>query len=207
TQCLPDEHCFCTAWGKSEVKKYDLHIQKEETGFSVFAGSKIGEAILKNNSIQAKGQRPKIQKIVLEKKELIDQKELPIAVSDREALKDYWTIVSNNCFGCGSCSIVCPLCFCIRQNFENSATGECKQCLAWDSCFSKGFSEIQNHYDFRPQNIDRLYNWYHHKFVRSHHEDKNFLCTGCGRCIEACPAFLNQYRIIHSLIKKEEKIN
>lgn len=207
TQCLSDDHCFCTSWGLDTIEKFDLHIQKEATGYSIFAGSPNGEKILKTNHIAKRINQPKLKKITLEGKELIDQKELPLAVSDKARLMDYWTIVANNCFGCGSCSTVCPLCFCVRQNFHNTTTGACKPCLDWDSCFAKDFSEIQNHHDFRPTNLDRLYDWYHHKFVRSPKENKTFLCTGCGRCIEACPAFLNQYRIIQSLIKKEEQIN
>ncbi len=207
TQCHPDEHCFCTSWGLDKIKNFDLHIQKELSGYSIFANSDKAKKILRDNGVRYQIRLPKLNDIVLEDREKIDQKELPIAVNDKTGLIDFWQIVSNNCFGCGSCSAVCPLCFFTRQDFKNDLSGGCKKCLNADSCFSKSFSEIQNHVDFRPTNLDRLYNWYHHKFVRSFHTDKEFLCTGCGRCIENCPASLNQYRIILSLIKREEKIN
>jgi ferredoxin len=137
-----------------------------------------------------------------EQEKIIDDKKLTKVIENKEDLKDFWQGISNNCFGCGACTAVCPLCFCTRKDFKNTPDGQTKLCLDWDSCFSKRFSEIQNHHDFRPENVDRLYNWYHHKFVRSPRENNFSLCTGCGRCIDACPANLNVKNIIKAAIEK-----
>ncbi len=207
TECFPDKDCFCTALGQDKVEAFDIHIQKENKGFAIFSGTKLGTEILKKNGIKITLKQPKIKPVTHAKKEPLDQNELSTAVNDRANMTDFWQSVANNCFGCGSCSAVCPLCFCTRQDFQNEIDGSCHQCLSWDACFSKSFSEIQNHYDFRPANVDRLYNWYHHKFVRAYTTQKHFLCTGCGRCIHACPAHLNQYNIMRSLTRKEGKID
>lgn len=202
-ECSPNENCFCDLTGTNKLAPFDLFIQEEKNEHAIFSGSKIGEAILKKNGIKQSKKKLQINEIKPNQKTFYEQNISKI-IDNKEKHIDFWNNISDNCFGCGACSTVCPLCFCTRQDSKNELTGESKQCLNWDSCFAKRFSEIQNHYDFRPKNVDRLYNWYHHKFVRSYHKNKRFLCTGCGRCIEACPAHLNMKNILESLIKQDQ---
>lgn len=204
SECSPNENCFCDLTGTNKLAPFDLHIQEEKNGHAIFSDSKIGEAILKKTGIKQSKKKLQINEIKPSQKTFAEQNISKI-IDNKEKHIDFWDKISENCFGCGACSTVCPLCFCTRQDYKNELIGESKQCLNWDSCFAKRFSEIQNHYDFRPKNVDRLYNWYHHKFARSYHKNKRFLCTGCGRCIEACPAHLNQKNILESLIKQDEE--
>jgi ferredoxin len=203
TECKSDENCFCTAFGFGKIEIYDLHIQTDKDGFAVFAKTAIGRKILKEVGIKETLKKPELREIKLPEIDRFHSKEeLSKAINEKQAGLDFWTKVANNCFACGACTATCPLCFCTRQDFSNQADGSAKLCLNWDTCFSKSFSEIAYHLDFRPENVDRLYNWYHHKFVRAYHKKKHFLCSGCGRCIKACPANLNQYRIISTIYKK-----
>lgn len=209
-QCLPDEFCFCTALGNDKITTFDLHIQKERNGYSIFSGTKSGENILSEAGLDSRSGKPFLNTIILSEKEDLNKSKLSKAINDSSSHLDFWQKISDNCFGCGSCSAVCPLCFCIHKEAINDLDSSSNEnnpaiCLHWDACFSKSFSEIQNHVDLRDKRAKRLYNWYHHKFVRSFAKDKDFLCTGCGRCIKACPANLNQYRIISSVEKQEEK--
>lgn len=204
SECRPDDFCFCGAFGLKKPANFDLHVQKEKSGYRIFAGSKQGAKILDEVGIKT-APKEKGLKEIPNSADTIDRDELSEAVSDRKNNTDFWQGVTNNCFSCGACAAVCPLCFCSRQDFDNKTDGSCNQCLSWDACFSKSFFEIQNRYNFRPEPADRLYNWYHHKFVRSYEKKGYFLCTGCGRCIEACPAHLNQHKIISSIISKEEE--
>jgi len=155
------------------------------------------------------GVKPSKTKLILRpisaEDEKFDLEELKNIISDRKDNEKIWQGIADNCFGCGACTAVCPLCYCTRQEFENDFCSKSNQCLNWDSCFAKRFSEVQNHFDLRPENVDRLYNWYHHKFVRAKFEHDHFLCTGCGHCIEACPANLNIKNILESLINKKEQ--
>ena len=206
-ECQPDETCFCSAIQNKSMKSYDLFVQKEKTGFRVFSGTQAGERVLKQTGVRRSLLKQRPKKIILENRNQIDSQRLFQAISDFKTYEDFWQKTANNCFGCGSCSAVCPLCFCVKQEEVNNADGSAKTCLSWDSCFAKSFSEIQNNFDLRPERADRLYSWYHHKFVRSFTNKNNFLCTGCGRCIKACPAGLDQYKIISALEKREEKLN
>jgi ferredoxin len=204
TECKKDEQCFCTAFGHDKVTGFDLHIQKERAGYSIYSSGKVGNKILKENGLNLKKVEPVLKDIKLDLVDKFDEKKLSREINDRKSHELLWQGVANNCFGCGACTAVCPLCFCTRQDFSNKTDGTSKICLDWDSCFAKSFSEIQNHYDFRPENVDRLYNWYYHKFVRAYKDKKHFLCTGCGRCVKACPAHLNQHHILDAVEKKKE---
>jgi ferredoxin len=206
TECQKDEFCFCGAFGHGKIQFFDLHIQEEKTGYSIFSGSRIGEKILRENGVKNHIKKPKLKNIDLGAQTIFDKKELSKAIDDLPHFENFWQKIANNCFGCGSCSAVCPLCFCTRHEQDNKDDGSCSSCLSWDSCFAKNFSEVQNHHDLRPERINRLYNWYHHKFARAYLDKKDFLCTGCGRCIKACPAHLNQYKILSSIESQEEKI-
>lgn len=207
TECKKDDHCFCTAFGHNKITGFDLHIQKERSGYSIFSGSKIGNKILKENGLNLGKKEFVLKNIKLDSIDRFDDKTLSSEINERKNHELIWQGVANNCFGCGGCTAVCPLCFCTKQDFSNKTDGSTKICLDWDSCFSKSFSEIQNHYDLRPKNVDRLYNWYHHKFVRAYKDKKHFLCTGCGRCIKACPAHLNQHHILEAIERKKEVQN
>ncbi|MEI7791942.1 MAG: 4Fe-4S dicluster domain-containing protein [Candidatus Berkelbacteria bacterium] len=204
TECKPDDHCFCTAFGHNKITGFDLHIQKDQAGYSIYSGSKIGNKILKENGLNSRKLGSFLKDIKLDSIDKFNDKKLSEEINNRKDHELIWQGVANNCFGCGACTAVCPLCFCTRQDFSNKTDGTSKICLEWDSCFAKSFSEIQNHYDLRPENVDRLYNWYHHKFVRAYKDKKHFLCTGCGRCIKACPAHLNQHNILEAIETNKE---
>lgn len=202
SECKQNEYCFCEYFGGNKINNYDLYLQNDKNEYSLFVGSEKGKAIVEKIPLK-KSKKKKPKEI-----ERPDNKFLPDladAIEAQDKHIDFWTHIANNCFGCGSCSIVCPLCFCFRQNYENDLKGNSKPKICWDSCFNKEFSEIQNHMDFRAKNVDRLYNWYHHKFVRGFRELGKPLCTGCGRCIKACPANLNQKNILKALEEKEDE--
>lgn len=204
TDCQPEKSCFCNEIGLDKIAPFDLYIREPKKGkYNLFSGSAQGREIIKKLEIKSRKQQTNIDtEIEIEKN--FDLDKIAEAISDKETNEEFFSGIANNCFGCGACSTVCPLCFCTRQVFENNLSGETTQCLHWDSCFAKRFSEVQNRLDLRPENKDRLYNWYHHKFVRAKSESGHFLCTGCGRCIDACPANLNVKNILKALVEKED---
>ncbi len=199
--CQPDENCFCDQYDLHKFQDYDLYISNRDEEFLIETKSWRGQEILKksglNKSDSITDLKPKIES------EKINLKLTEENINNKNLSQDFWHGVANNCFGCGACSVVCPLCFCFRQDYQSKPDGCDKICLNWDSCFGSEFSQIQNGFDLRPSNADRIYNWYHHKFVRApHHNGGHPLCVGCGRCITACPAHLNIKNIIASLNAK-----
>jgi ferredoxin len=205
SECISTESCFCTIFDDYKIEHSDLHLQKNKSGgYTIFAFSEIGKNYLKKIEIKPSKEMVEITKPNLEDKSRINKKLLFSKMEEKQNSAEFWQRIADNCFGCGSCSAVCPLCFCTRQVYKNEPNGDCTKYLEKDSCFSKTFSEIQHHFDLRPTRKDRLYNWYHHKFGRSYFDNREFLCTGCGRCIDACPAHLNQKNIIKNIVKKDE---
>jgi len=201
--CKNDKYCFCTAFHDGEITDYDLHLAfQDKDRYVLYIGSKRGQKIAEILKLKIDKKRDKPKAIQLPLITKINEMNLKKAIENKDQNLPFWQEISENCFGCGACTAVCPLCFCTGKDFVNDTMGGCKGCLKWDSCFAKSFSEIQNHLDLRPSNTDRLYNWYHHKFVRAPERSGQTLCTGCGRCIKACPANLNQHNIIKHLESK-----
>lgn len=205
SQCVPNQFCFCNAMGTNKLAPFDLYLQDKKTHFEIFSGSEKGKKILEKNGVKPSSSRLTIDEI--EAKDVLPLDKISKIIENREGNEKFWNALANTCFGCGACTAVCPLCFCTSQEVRNDLDGQTSFCLKWDACFAKRFSEIQNHYDLRPQNVDRLYNWYHHKFVRAKFERNHYLCTGCGRCIDACPANLNMKNILETLVRLTSKMS
>ena len=202
SECKPGDDCFCDVFGADKLGKVDFYLQKEKAQISIFNLSDKANKYF--SKLGLKETAKKIGYRAIEIKTDISYKELLENVESKKLHQEFWQGIANNCFGCGACTTVCPLCFCFRQDYQNGINGNQSECLKWDSCFAKEFSEVQNHCDTRPNNVDRLYNWYHHKFVRAKKELGKALCVGCGRCIKACPAHLNIKNILHSLEEQSE---
>jgi len=190
SDCKRDSTCFCEVFNADHLNGFDLYIESDAERYKILSDTELGERYLKELKLK-ESKALKLERDKVNKTFNINN-ELSILIADKDANSDFWSKIGNNCFGCSACSLVCPLCFCSKQQVKIDESIEYK----WDSCFSKSFSEIQNHHDMRPERKDRIYNWYHHKFVRSPHENDDFLCTGCGRCITACPANINIKNIL-----------
>lgn len=197
-ECKPDDDCFCEFFGTDKLRGFDIYIQKDGNNFIGFSGTDLGERILKKLRLK-KDEKTELKPVTHKSLNKLSKEEITKLVANKDKFIDLWQKLANNCFGCGACTAVCPLCYCFRQDEKNLLNGEVATCINWDSCFACEFSEIQNRLDLRPKNVDRFYNWYHHKFVRS-----PYLCVGCGRCIKACPANLNIKNILLSIEKMDE---
>jgi ferredoxin len=96
--------------------------------------------------------------------------------------------VSERCMRCGSCTQVCPTCFCweVVDNI-NIAGDETTRVRMWDSCFNIEFSHVFGG-NMRPRTHSRYRQWLTHKFASWYHQFGASGCVGCGRCISWCPA-------------------
>lgn len=103
-----------------------------------------------------------------------------------------WEELSEDCFSCGSCNIVCCTCYCFDVQDEWNVDGESgSRFRLWDACLTREFSEVTGpggSENFREERAER----YRHRFMRKAAYLFDQLggpaCTGCGRCSGACTA-------------------
>lgn len=187
---------------------FDLYLQKltSET-YAAFAGSKEGQKILKLPYF--KSEKVTVPQVTKKKDMLLLDPLLPEAI-ERSREHPVWSELENQCFACGICSFTCPLCYCFETEDTSSLPSttqvEGKRVRTWSTCFSEDFAKTAGH-NFRPQRKDRIYNWYHHKFVRMPREYKFTGCVDCNRCVIFCPAKINYREVLERVLKdyKEKK--
>lgn len=124
----------------------------------------------------------------------IDSKKL-LELFNQDAL---WENLSISCLGCGSCTYVCPTCHCydIKDTTSGATTERCRH---WDSCMFSDFTSMA-HGNPRTTKLERFRQRFMHKLVYYPENNKGvYSCTGCGRCIEACPASAHIVRVIKKL--------
>ncbi len=103
-----------------------------------------------------------------------------------------WHELSERCFSCGTCNLVCPTCYCFDvQDVWNLDGVSGKRYRRWDGCLTREFSEatIQGgHHNFRNEREER----YRHRIMRKLAYLNTKLggpaCVGCGRCTIGCTA-------------------
>jgi len=122
----------------------------------------------------------------------------------RELLADnpehpHWDDVAGRCLNCGSCTMVCPTCFCSTvedvTTLDGSSTARWRQ---WDSCFTVDFSFIHGG-SIRRAAPARYRHWITHKLSHWYEQFGSSGCTGCGRCITWCPVGIDITREVRAL--------
>ena len=101
-----------------------------------------------------------------------------------------WDKVTKGCIGCGTCTFVCPTCYCFDIDNENYGNEGCKY-RCWDSCMFSDYTRMAGGANPRPTKKERLRNRYMHKLSYFNERYGETLCVGCGRCIANCPSHLD----------------
>lgn len=60
-----------------------------------------------------------------------------------------WDEVTKGCIGCGTCTYVCPTCYCFDIDSENY-TGEGVKYRCWDSCMFSDYTRMAGGHNPRP---------------------------------------------------------
>lgn len=184
-------NCFCEAMGvdPNAAPGADIFLCDGGDFYSVTAQSPKGEEeISKWSEYLSEGEavtgdvhcslRPAMSEALSEK--------LPGLFNNDE----FWREVSAPCYHCGTCSFVCPTCYCFDINNANVGDeGVAFRC--WDSCMFSDYNQNAGGHNTRPTKKEKLRNRYMHKLSYFHDRHGVELCVGCGRCIEKCPAHLD----------------
>jgi ferredoxin len=102
-----------------------------------------------------------------------------------------WDTAHFACIACGTCTFVCPTCYCYDIAYDNthdSIHGDTTRCRRqWDTCLNPTFTQMA-HGNPRPTKKERFRQRFMHKWVYFYQKFGTYGCVGCGRCIQSCPA-------------------
>ncbi|KPK75734.1 MAG: hypothetical protein AMJ79_10010 [Phycisphaerae bacterium SM23_30] len=206
--CIPDEFCFCRSTGTDFVDDgFDLFLSDIEDSYLVRVGTSLGDDMVK--AADTLFQEVTVQDREKYKKKSIQrgqsfQSEIQLQdlpeIMDLEYESQIWQELGEECLGCGTCSMVCPTCYCYAVFDElnlDAASGQ--RIRRWDSCLFKDYALVAGGHNFRAQRSSRVKNRYFHKqrgFVSQYGRPS---CVGCGRCKEYCPAGVDIIEVVNKL--------
>lgn len=114
-----------------------------------------------------------------------------------------WKKYASTCVGCGACAAICPTCTCFllldRPEFE--------KVRQLDTCQYPDFQRVAAGEDPLAPLTVRFRNRYLCKYVWRPERYKVSACTGCGRCIDACPGNISKNDLLTELNTGEVKIS
>lgn len=106
-----------------------------------------------------------------------------------------WEGLSATCLGCGVCAYLCPSCHCFDITDETQGA-EGIRVRSWDTCQFPRFTLHASGHNPRPEKKARLRQRIMHKFSYAVETAGTVSCSGCGRCVRACPVNLDIRRIL-----------
>jgi formate hydrogenlyase subunit 6/NADH:ubiquinone oxidoreductase subunit I len=197
--CLnPNPNAFCASLGTASTDTgFDLMLTDIGTSYVVGIGSSKGEGLLKNYAVTREAtqselaQRDEARQRALGRYKVtldVSVDELP-ALFDRSWDSPVFKEKSEKCFSCGSCTMVCPTCFCF--DVQDDLALDLKQgerYRQWDGCMLVDFALLAGGENFRKDRETRFRHRMYRKQKYLWERYGKLGCVGCGRCTTACLA-------------------
>lgn len=173
---------------------YDLYITDLGDKVAIETGSKKGEELLKKASKVRSAGNVEIQKVEAVRSAAKEQAKRGMKVQpsqwysllDQNYGSSVWKSQSEKCLACGTCTMVCPTCYCYDIVDDVDLKDQGKRIRTWDGCLLRQFTEVAGGEVFRENIKDR----YRHRFFRKGKYLPDRLgfvaCVGCGRCCLQC---------------------
>lgn len=197
-ECLTPctEHSFCKSMGTASVTEgSDLHLTEMGDYYAVDVNTDKGAALLEGVEAVSDAtdeDYTHINQVLSEKWPRFPYK-LDSDVTELANLlslsydSDVWDELAERCLSCGSCTAVCPTCYCFNVKDEVDFTLQAgTRVREWDHCPLLEFSIVAGGHNFRERTAARQ----RHRFFRKgkYQMEAHGLvgCVGCGRCAQAC---------------------
>lgn len=187
--------CFCTTAGCGPFHEEGLDVLLIDAGDHYVAKvlTEKGEAFMKSAGWNAEMDCPEADlekwKTAAEDKIVSKVPTDRLANTDTLALHDadFWDDVAFACVNCGTCTYLCPTCWCFDIQDENRGK-EGVRYRCWDSCMFPLFTLHGSGHNPRGDKTQRVRQRFMHKFKYYVDRYQNGIqCVGCGRCIQHCP--------------------
>jgi len=214
TDCaVPKDVCFCTFLGGNPYPEtgFDLNLSEVEGGYVIQAGTDAGRQFLeqhgKNLADPTASQVKDLESRRERARELVDRQVKEAGLGRADRLQDnlrkagdapVWQEQAEACVECGACNFICPTCHCfLLADLEEA--GKFRRFKNWDACLYSGVAMVAGGASPRSRRAARLRNRFEKKFDFFVENLGIYACTGCGRCIEACPGNIDIREILRDI--------
>ncbi len=111
----------------------------------------------------------------------------------------FWDEVQFACINCGTCTFLCPTCWCF--DIQDEVWGDKGDRIRlWDSCMFPLFTFHGSGHNPRNQKLQRVRQRFMHKL--KYYPDKyhnGAACVGCGRCVKFCPVNIDIREVVRRM--------
>jgi ferredoxin len=192
----PCPTCFCTSAGGGPFDKEGLDALIYDLGdrFLVKGLTERGEEFLgkAEGGIEAEGVALKEAEGLEESAREKITSRVPTDRLGEKVVNDlfdaaFWHDVAFACINCGTCTYLCPTCWCF--DIQDEVYGKKNDRIRnWDSCMFPLFTLEGSGHNPRDKKFQRVRQRFMHKL--KYYVDKygnGIQCSGCGRCVRFCP--------------------
>jgi sulfhydrogenase subunit beta (sulfur reductase) len=196
TRTMPS--CFCTSvgGGPGDGAGADLLAVNLETDLLFRPQTGRGEDLLGFTGDLLADAAPEALQAAEERIRGAEDQLAPVMTADsarrlREAYESpLWETAGQKCLGCGTCSFLCPTCYCFDITDEIRG-GSGRRVRTWDCCAFPQFTLHASGHNPRPTAKERWRQRIMHKFRYTVESFGVSFCVGCGRCIRNCPVSMD----------------
>ena len=206
--------CFCLALGQEPhpESQFDLNLSPIDGGYVIEAGSDKGRAVLESypqlfapcedrHKEERDAQREKVRQAVAEnlRTHNIPSCEQYPGIIKRNFQSEIWADEAKTCVECGACNTICPTCHCFLL-CDQKVNSRFARLPVWDYCLETDLARGACGRNQRPSLWLLLRNRFEKKFDFFPKVSGTYACTGCGRCVSACPAKIDIRRVLQRLV-------